>query len=107
MAEVMDTSAGGRQVAPASGSNQAASSKDSKVTGIWIVGDALPPSTTTNQGAESLLLGLPVHRIPDADAARIQNFGNVAFVLSEFDGPDFQLIQVRFRLFLLTYRVVF
>ena len=79
MAEAMETSS-----APAGGGNGA--DKDTKVTGIWVVGDALTLTDTA--------LGLPVHKIPDAKAASVQNFGNVAFVLKEFDGPDFQLIQV-------------
>lgn len=84
MAETMDTSSSfSRGPAPAG------VDKDTKVTGIWVVGDAL---ALTDQA-----LGLPVHKIPDAKAASVQNFGNVAFVLKDFDGPDFQLIQVRLK----------
>ena len=81
MAEGMDTSRG----RAGGGSSSGADDKDSKVTGIWVVGDAL---ALTDEA-----LGLPVHRIPDAKAASVQNFGNVAFVLKDFDGPDFQLVQ--------------
>ena len=77
----MDTSSFSRVPAPAG------LDKDTKVTGIWVVGDALAL-------AADQALGLPVHKIPDAKAASVQNFGNVAFVLKDFDGPDFQLIQV-------------
>ena len=65
-----------------------------EITGIWIVGDETARCLQIQDGSQQLLLGLPLHKIPDAKAASVQNFGNVAFIVNEFDGPDFQLIQV-------------
>ena len=65
-----------------------------EITGIWIVGDETARCLQIKDGSQQLLLGLPLHKIPDAKAASVQNFGNVAFIVNDFDGPDFQLIQV-------------
>ena len=65
-----------------------------EITGIWIVGDETARCLQIQEGSQQLLLGLPLHKIPDARAASVQNFGNVAFIVNDFDGPDFQLIQV-------------
>ena len=65
-----------------------------EITGIWIVGDETAGCLQIQDGSQQLLLGLPLHKIPDAKAASVQNFGNVAFIVNDFDGPDFQLIQV-------------
>ena len=71
-------------------SSSASGKSNGSVIGIWVVGNALSPDIV-HGGLQRL--GLPVNQVLDAKTASASDFGNVAFIVDDFEGEDFRYLQ--------------